>query len=273
VSGSHGGTALDGLLGPSDTAVRQLRPQVKLLALVSFVVAVVATPSRALWAVAALAGVAVTAVVVARLPVRVLARRLVIEVPFLVFALALPLVGRSPRVELPGLLRIGPTVSVAGSWAAWGIVSKALLAGAVAVVLAWSTPVADVLQGLERLRVPRVITAIAGFMVRYADVVSDELDRLQMARVSRGDDPRWWWQGRAVAATVGATFVRSFERGERVQRAMLARGWSGSMPEMGDVPDATDRRGRHGATAFGVVVASAWATTALAICVVARVAS
>ena len=148
-----------------------------------------------------------------------------VELPFVAFALALPLVASGPRHQVLGL-----SLSIAGSWAAWNILAKASLGVAVSVVLAWSTPVAGILEGLDRLRVPRALTAIAGFMVRYLDVIMGELHRLEIARVSRGDDPRWAWQGKAVAATAGSLFVRCFERGERVHRAMLSRGFDGRFP-------------------------------------------
>jgi cobalt/nickel transport system permease protein len=212
--------------------VRDLDPVVKLVCLVVGVVAVVATPPPAVWAFGVYVLLVVVSARAARLPARVLLRRLGVEVPFVVFALALPVVGAGPREEVLGL-----SVSVAGVWAAWGILAKASLGVAAAVVLAWSTPVADVLVGLERLRVPRALVAIAGFMVRYLDVVSGELRRLGIARVSRGDDPRWLWQGRAVAATAGTLFVRSYERGERVQRAMAARGFTGRFPVTSAAPD------------------------------------
>jgi cobalt/nickel transport system permease protein len=54
--------------------------------------------------------------------------------------------------------------------------------------------------------------------------------RMKVARESRGHDPRWIWQARAVAASAGALFIRSYERGERVHLAMLSRGFAGSMP-------------------------------------------
>ena len=73
--------------------------------------------------------------------------------------------------------------------------------------------------------------AIAGFAIRYLQVVLDELRRLQLARVARGDDARWLWQARTVARTAGALAVRCFERGERVHTAMLARGFDGRMPD------------------------------------------
>ena len=52
---------------------------------------------------------------------------------------------------------------------------------------------------------------------------------MRIARISRGDDPRWLWQVAGLARTAGALFVRSYERGERVYVAMLARGYGGAM--------------------------------------------
>ncbi|PRC50657.1 cobalt ECF transporter T component CbiQ, partial [Mycobacterium sp. ITM-2017-0098] len=44
-----------------------------------------------------------------------------------------------------------------------------------------------------------------------------------MARISRGDSPRMMHQIGATAKSVGALFLRSYERGERVYLAMLPR--------------------------------------------------
>ncbi|HEX9994914.1 MAG TPA: cobalt ECF transporter T component CbiQ [Acidimicrobiales bacterium] len=216
------------LVVPGPSPVHRLPAQCKLAATFLFVVAVVATPREAFWAFAAHAAVVVAAAAVGRLPLGVLARRLVIEVPFLLFALALPLVGGGERTEV-----LGVPLSVAGLWGAWSILAKATLGLGATLVLTATTPLADVVTGLDRLRVPRVFTAVAGAMVRYADVVAGDLRRMRIARESRGSDPRWLWQARAVAATAGALFVRSYERGERVHLAMLSRGFDGTMPAVG----------------------------------------
>ena len=122
---------------------------------------------------------------------------------------------------------LGLSLSEPGLWAAWNIVAKGTLGVLAAIVLASTTPVADLLLGLERLRVPRVLTSIAGFMVRYLDVIAGEAARMRIARASRGYDPRWLWQARAIAASAGTLFVRSYERGERVHLAMCSRGYAG----------------------------------------------
>jgi cobalt/nickel transport system permease protein len=107
-------------------------------------------------------------------------------------------------------------------------------------VLTSTTSIPDLLGGLDRLRVPRAFTAIAGFMVRYGDVVADDMRRMRIARLSRGHDPRWLWQARAVATSAGALFIRTYERGERVHAAMLSRGYTGALPQVGRTPTTSE---------------------------------
>lgn len=222
------GRATD-LVVPGTSPVHRLRPECKLAATGLFVLAVVATPREAFWAHGAHAVAVVVVAAVARLPAGVLARRLVVEAPFLLFALALPFVGGGERTDVAGV-----ALSVGGLWAMWAILAKATLGLAASVVMTATTPVPALIDGLDRLRVPRIFTAVAGFMVRYADVVVGELRRMRVARESRGHDARWLWQARAVASSAGVLFVRSFERGERVHLAMLSRGFDGTMPTVAD---------------------------------------
>jgi cobalt/nickel transport system permease protein len=67
-------------------------------------------------------------------------------------------------------------------------------------------------------------------MIRYLSVVSDDLHRMRIARESRGYTGGRAGHLKAVAGGVGALFVRSFERGERVHLAMRSRGYTGRMP-------------------------------------------
>jgi cobalt/nickel transport system permease protein len=221
------GDGLDSLYVAGESPVHRVAPEVKIAATVAYVFAVVATPREALWALGAdlvlLAGV----VGLAGLRPALVARRLRIEIPFLLFAAFMPFTGAGPRVDI-----LGVSLSEPGLWAAWNIVAKGTLGVAASIVLAATTPVADLLRGLDRLHVPRVITAIAGFMVRYLGIVAGEARRMHVARQSRGYDPRWLWQARGMAASAGTLFVRSYERGERVYVAMVARGYDGTMPAL-----------------------------------------
>jgi cobalt/nickel transport system permease protein len=223
------GDAATSLHVDADSRLHRLPPQCKVAATVLFVVAVVATPREAWWAFVLDLALLVGLAGLGRVPLGVVARRLVLEAPFLAFAVLLPFVAAGPRVD------VGPlSLSESGLWGAWNILAKGTLGAFAAVLLVSTTELASILRGLERLHVPRAFTTVAGFMVRYADVVSGELHRMSVARRSRGHDPRWLWQARAVAASAGALFVRSYERGERVYLAMVSRGYAGAMPVLRD---------------------------------------
>ncbi|MGH4026776.1 MAG: cobalt ECF transporter T component CbiQ [Pseudonocardiaceae bacterium] len=213
------------LLIPADTPVHRLAPQCKVAATVLFVLAVACTPRGVywpyLWYLLLLAAVAA----LATLPVGVLLRRLVVEVPFLLFVLALPVLGAPPERTV-----LGVVLSEPGLHAAATIALKATFGLLATGILAATTALPEIITGLERLRVPRIFTAVAAFMVRYTEVVLAELARMRTARVCRGADPRWLWQLRDVATGLSALVVRAFERGERVYLAMASRGYTGTLP-------------------------------------------
>jgi cobalt/nickel transport system permease protein len=235
--GHGGGHGHRGLHLPRPSPVHRLAPQCKVAASLLFTLAVVSMPREAFWAYGCAALVLVVVARLAQVPLRFVARRLVIELPFVAFAVFLPLLGHGERVEVLGL-----PLSVAGLWGAWNILVKGTIGVAASVLLAATTSVPELLVGLDRLRVPRAFTAIAGFMVRYADVVADELRRMQVARASRGHEARSLGQWRVLAASAGALFVRAYERGERAHLAMLSRGYTGTMPPLGGgVPSAVGR--------------------------------
>ena len=132
-----------------------------------------------------------------------------------------------------------PFVAEDGLWLAFGIVAKATLAVLATGVLAWTTTSTEILRGAERLGLPRQLVAIAGFALRYFKVIAEELRRMRLARVQRGDRARWLWQSKAATKGIGALAVRTFERGERVHVAMLARGYDGRMPALQLAPAAS----------------------------------
>lgn len=216
----------DGLVVLRDSPVHRLPAHVCLVALVAFALVVVATPAGSWGVLAADAALLAVVVGIARLPPRLVARRAAIEVPFLAFAALLPVVALGERVT------VGPvSLSRAGLVGAGTLAAKATLGVVAAVVLAATTPPRELLAALDALRLPRTLVAILGFMLRYSTIITGQLRRLHLARVSRGGPggPRAL---AAAAGGAGLTFVRAYERGERVHRAMQCRGYAGSMPPL-----------------------------------------
>jgi cobalt/nickel transport system permease protein len=204
-----------------------MAPEVKIAGTVLFVLAVALTPRRAVWAFAVDAAVVVACTAIAGLRPRTVIARLSVVVPFLLLAALVPFVAGGRQTHL-----LGVSLSVEGLWGAWNITVKALLGASASIALSATTPIPDLLRGLARLRVPPLIVGIVAFMFRYLDLVVDQLRRMRTAMVARCHDPRWLWQARPIAASAGVLFVRSYERGERVHQAMLARGYTGEMPEL-----------------------------------------
>ena len=205
--------------------IHRLPPDVKLVAVVGFVVGVALTPREAVWAFAVDAAALVVAVGLARLPLRFVATRLAVVTPFVAFALLIPFVASGSQVEV-----LGVGLSREGLWGAWNVLAKATLGATASILLAGTTEIPALLTGMGRLRVPQPLTLIATFMVRYLELVSDDLRRMRTAMTARGYDPRWLWQAKPIASSAGALFIRSYERSERVHAAMLSRGFTGTMP-------------------------------------------
>lgn len=199
--------------------------QTKLVATIGMVVSIAITPREAVWAFGIYALAIAVMTTLSRIrPVFVLARLLAV-LPFVIFAFFIPFIAGGETVEV-----LGMSLSVEGLWGTWNILVKATLGASVTILLTATTEVTAIVGGLSVLRVPAVFISITTFMIRYLELIADELGRMRLAMTARGYDPRWITQVKPIASSAGALFVRSYERGERVHAAMLSRGFTGEMP-------------------------------------------
>ena len=219
--------------------VHRAPAHLKIVALVAFMLTVVATPREWYPLFAVYLAVLLVVVAVSGVPFRYLAKRMVVEVPFVLFALLVPFIAHGPTTEVLGL-----TVSEPGLLAAWGLLAKGTLGVLASLTLAATTEPVAILAGLRRLRMPDLVVQIMGFMIRYLDVVTAEMGRMLVGMRSRGCDPRSPRHWPALARSLGALFIRSYERGERVHLAMLSRGYTGTMPRLRAADHADHGEGR-----------------------------
>jgi cobalt/nickel transport system permease protein len=154
---------------------------------------------------------------IAKLPIWQSLKRTTIEIPFIFFAILMPFV--SPDKE-------------AAKIAAISIIAKATIGTLLAIILSGTTPAREILRGFETLKMPALIVQIASFMLRYLNVINDEMERMTVARASRGFEPKGIRDWKFLAAAAGALFIRSYERGERVHLSMISRGYDGKLPSV-----------------------------------------
>ena len=178
----------------------------------------------------------VTAAVLSKIPLLLLFKRALIEIPFIFFAILMPFFGTGEKFEIAGI-----ELYREGLLAGTSIVVKGTLGVLAAVILSTTTTAREILRGLERLKLPAVMVQIASFMLRYVNVISDEMERMKVARESRGFVATGIKHWKVLATSAAALFIRSYERGERVHLAMLSRGFDGNLPSL-DNNKATQRQ-------------------------------
>ena len=122
------------------------------------------------------------------------------------------------------------------------IMLKSWVSVQAAALLIFTTQFHDLLEGLARLRLPKLMVSIVSLMYRYLAVLLGEAQRMMRARSSRQaippgvKRPPVTWQAKVVGNMVGALFIRSYERSERVYLAMQSRGYTGQVRHLHDHP-------------------------------------
>lgn len=111
---------------------------------------------------------------------------------------------------------------------------KALLSLFILNILTLSTSIPSLLHGLVVLRTPTLLVAILGSMYRYIYLLVDEFAAMRRAAASRNFSGLNIWMGKegawrrqVIGNTIGMLFIRTYDRGDRIYQAMLARGYQG----------------------------------------------
>ncbi len=209
-----------------DSPLHRLDPRAKLLAATAYSLVVGLGTTLTLGGAAL--GVALTAVLSARLPLGAVARRLgAVNLFMALLWVMLPLHLVPDPHSLWGL---------AWSWDPSGLLLAAVItlkANAIALalmaLLATST-MNDLFHALAHLRVPTKLVQIFLFFYRYLHVLHREYHRLTQAMRARGFTPgNNLHTYRSYAHLAGVLLVRSYDRAQRVYQAMLCRGYSGTL--------------------------------------------
>lgn len=190
-------------------------PRAKIVALLALLVAL-ATASRGIVLLGgALAFLLLVSLRWARIPVGAASARAALVLPFTaVFAGLSWMAGDPTRALFLGV--------------------KSYVSALAVVWLVSTTPLPMLLRGFGRLGAPRFLLEVGQFLYRYLFVISEEGQHMRNAAAARGGPVRQWINRRnrfrAAAGALAVLFARSYLRAEEIHRAMLARGFQGTLP-------------------------------------------
>lgn len=219
------------------TPWHNLAPRTRLLCALLSVFAIALTPNGHWWTWAVYGLGLVGVIVLAQVTLAVILRRVAIEFAFIGSVLLGTLFQQGGEVLWSwGWLQITTQgLTVLGS-----VTLKALLSLLMLNVLTLTTSVPALLHALTVLRTPPLLVAILASMYRYIAVLIAEFDAMRRAAASRNLSSSNHFQRLVIGNMIGALFIRTYERGERISQAMLSRGYTGILP-MEKVPQS-DRR-------------------------------
>ena len=204
-----------------DSVIHRIDPRVRIVVALLFSISVVvvdrSAPAALIVAVvvAGLAAVRIWALTLRLVPLNVLMFVLIVTLPFSVPGEAMFLLGPL-HYSFEGF---GQAVIVAIKGNAIVIMLTALVATIEPIQLG---------HALERLYVPKKLTRLFLFTVRYFEVIESEYSRLSRAMMMRGFRPRLNLHTlRSYGYLAGMLLVHALDRSERILDAMRCRGFDG----------------------------------------------
>ncbi len=203
--------------------IRQLDPRVRIFSVAAFAITVVQLTSMPILACALL--LAIVLIAQARLPFWSTAKRVAMMDGFIAFLLVM-LPFTTPGEAMFTLW--GFPASYEGLDKAIIILLKANAIVMVTMSLVGTMEAVTLGHALARLKVPEALVHLLLFTVRYIEVLHAEYHRLRTAMKCRGFVPsNSWHTYQSVGYLVGMLLIRSFERSERIMKAMKCRGFQG----------------------------------------------
>ena len=155
----------------------------------------------------------------AELPYKLLLRRVLVALPFCLFA------GASNVAFDRGVaLEIGGVAVTYGALSLFTILLKMYLCVMAALLLAATTPITELTAQLRRFRLPMAFVMVFEMTYRYIGVLLEEAGSMTVAYRLRSGGKAL--ELRHIGSFLGQLLLRGFDRAERVHAAMRCRGYS-----------------------------------------------
>jgi cobalt/nickel transport system permease protein len=209
-----------------DSVIHRLDSRMKFIIVLVFTAVVISLPRTSLSILVCYATGPFAILVLGRIPLRFVVKQILLVSPFvLVLALSCPLYDRTPVTVAFGPLLWKGTV---GWMRCFTIVAKFVVTMLALIGLVSTTRFNDLLAGLQKLGVPKLLVIQLGFLYRYIFVLIDRAHHILQARAGRKLRSLGFKRElRTASAMVGSLFIRSIDSAENINIAMQGRGFDG----------------------------------------------
>ena len=109
---------------------------------------------------------------------------------------------------------------------------KSFLSIIIFTSLVISTKDSELLGGLRKIYLPKIIVSIIFLMYRYLFLIRDEAKIGQLAINSRVFQKSYHNVNKRLAYLAGTLFIKSFDRAENIYKSMESRGFEGEFHEL-----------------------------------------
>jgi len=208
-----------------DSPVHRLDSRVKFIVALVFTALVISLPATSLSILACYAVAPFAFLVLGKIPIKFALKHILVVSPFvLVLALSCPLYDKTPFT-----MAFGPFTweSSTGWMRCFTILGKFIVTMLALIALVSTTRFNDLLAGLQKMGLPKLLTIQLGFLYRYIFILIDKAHHILRARAGRKlKNLGAKTELKTAAAMLGSLLIRSLETAERINIAMQARGFT-----------------------------------------------
>lgn len=209
------------------SAVHRLDARVKFIAVIIFTTVVISLPRTSFSILPCYAVGPFAILVLGRIPLKFAFKQILLVSPFvLVLALSCPLYDRTAVSAA-----FGPFIwHISVGWLrCLSILGKFTVTMLALIALVSTTRFSDLLAGLGKIGVPKLLIIQLGFLYRYIFVLIDTAQHLLQARAGRRlKNLGFKREMKTASAMLGSLFIRSLDRAEQINIAMQGRSFDGN---------------------------------------------
>lgn len=217
--------------------IQVLDARVKIIFTIAFILVLNLTPNNTWPVYIFLLTFTLSLALISRMGIGFLLKRSLLALPFVIAVIPLIFINTGPMVSTKLFENIYLTYSPSGIERFTNIALKSWISMQAAVLLSTTTSMADILAGLQLLKVPTIFVSVVGLMWRYLFLMIAEVKRMMHARSSRSGYLKKtkqtggsvFWRAKVSGGMAGSLFLRSIERSERIFAAMQSRGYDGKI--------------------------------------------